>query len=61
MARESSKSEVSKNPLSGKVESLHPKPQLGVMLKLEVARQMPEDRASTLDVAYALEEILGAV
>jgi hypothetical protein len=30
-------------------------------LKLEVARQHPEERSAALEAAYALEEILGAI
>ena len=65
MARDNSKAELNRHPLQIKPlqepPSQQPRPQLNVTLKLEVAKLPSDLRASALDVAYTLEELLVAV
>lgn len=60
MTRDNSRAEVSKNQLlkNQTVDHLFPKPPLGVVLKLEIARRPQDQRSTYLEAAFALEEML---
>ena len=67
IARENSRSEISKNPIivnnngQSSYQEAFPRPPLSVALKLEVARQPAKQRPDALEVAYALEEMIQAL